>query len=757
MKSKILILAMLLGLLLIPKADAASIVISNVTILPSTNLWIGEDVTLKVYCNGTNSYIEIYGEDNSTIIANLTYNSISNSFDLTLPNYYFTEPNNFTAITYCSKENETVNQTINFSYSKFEYEYDISPSTIYKGDLVEVSVQVYKNDVDISNSIDISLEVYLNNSKVSCPYNYESGKGRVIYLDTSTLAGSYLLTVIITYDRISKTISIPFTVNDPIDFKINSISTTQLSSNSTFKLTITALERGNPIQLDENSVSVKIDNTNCKLISITPSGNSYILTLTAPNLSPDIYTLTATLNYGTYTYYDTTTVYYPINIEGRFIDQNGKSISTKITFYSNDQKILEIYTDSSGKYSGKISPGTYDIKFEFPQATLILEDVDIDSFEDPLKYLYISSTDIEGFNVVGLYVFETDLSYAHASLKLEYDEKNVLDESLIKAYKCEKWNSGKQICVDKWKEIDFVLDDVRNVVEISSNSLSAYALITLRSLNVDFELNKDVYHLKDLIGIRGIVKDEYNNQIGNVNVSVFSGTKIYSTTLTDINGLFTLEFLAPQKEGIYSYILKARKDPFISFNKTFQIKVEKSKDVSIVFPGTIRIYQGKNLSQEVKVVNIGQADLEDLEIALDGISSEYYLKLPKIEHLESGSEKSVYINFVIPSNATPTTLAATLKVLSQNFTKKKTFGLTILEKNETKESKPTGYFIKINFESIPNEVVYLLIIAIVSFSISIILKRRKRGEKKVNESLRYLIELKNYLENRQNLGGVKDG
>lgn len=741
---------MLLGFLLIPKADAVSIAINNVTILPSTNLWIGEDVTFKVYCNGTNSYIEIYGEDNSTIITNLTYNLTSNSFDLTLPNYYFTKPNNFRAITYCSKENETVNQTVNFSYSKFEYEYDVSPSTIYKGDLVEVNIQAYKNDMDISK--DLSLKVYLNNSEVSGIYPYNPSKGRVIYLNTSTLSGSYLLSVIIAYDRINKTISIPFIVNDPINFKINSISTAQLSSNSTFRLTITALERGNPIQLDENSISVKIDNTNCKLISITPSGNSYILTLTAPNLQPDIYTLTATLNYGTYTYYDTLTVYYPINIKGEFIDQNGKSISTKITFYSNNQKILEIYTDSSGKYSGKISPGTYDIKFEFPQATLILEDVDIDSFEDPLNYLYIPSTDIEGFNIVGLYVFETDLSYTHISLKLKYDEKNVLDESLIKVYKCEKWNSGKQICVDKWKEIDFVLDDVRNLVEISSNSLSAYALITLRTLNVDFELNKDVYHLKDLIEIRGIVKDEHNNQIGNVNVSVFSGTKIYSTTLTDINGLFTLEFLAPQKEGIYSYILKARKDPFISFNKTFQIKVEKSKDVSIVFPGTIRISQGKNLSQEVKIVNIGQADLEDLEISLDGIPSEYYLKLPKIEHLESGSEKSIYINFVIPPNATPTTLAATLKVLSQNFTKKKTFGLTILEKNETKESKPTGYFIKINFKSISNEEIYLLIIAVVSFSISIILKRRKKRGKKINDSLRYLIELKNYLENRQKLG-----
>ena len=756
MKGKILIFAMLLGFLLIPKADAASIVINNVSILPSTNLWIGEDVTFRVYCNGTNASIEIIGSDNSTINAELNYNSSSSSFDLTIPSYYFNKPNNFTANFYCMLGNETINQTRNFSYSKFDLEYGIDPSKIYKGDLVEVNIQAYKNGIDISK--DIVIKAYLNESKIKGIFPYNPTKGRVIYINTSQLFGYYSLKVNIEYERINKTILIPISVNEPITFRIDSISTTQLSSNDTFELTVTALERGNIIQLTKDILSVKIDNINCDIISITPSGNSYILTLVAPTLSSDEYTLTATLLYDEYSYFDTVTVYYPINIEGRFVDQNSKGISTRISFYSNNQEILRIYTDSSGKYSGKISPGSYDIEFEFPEAVLFLEDVRINNFENPLKYLYFPSINIEGFNVIGVYVFETDLNYEHIYLELNYDEKKILDESLIKVYKCEKWNSGKQICIGNWKEIDFALDDVRNIVKISSNTLSAYALVSLRNLKADFELNKNTFHLKDLVKIRGIVKDEYGNQIEDVNVSLLS-TKIIATTLTDKNGLFELEFYSPENEGTYTYTLKVEKQPFVGFNKTLKIKVEKSKEVSIIFPTTIRIYQGDNLSQELKIVNSGQADLTNLNIEINNVPEEYYLKLPKIEHLNSGNETTIHIHFVIPKNATPTTLAATLKVFNQVFSKEKTFGLTILEKNESREIKPTGHFIeipKIDFKKIENSLTYLTLIAITSFSLSFILKKVRKRKK--NDRSNFLIELKNYLEYKQSLKGeMKNG
>jgi hypothetical protein len=338
-----------------------------------------------------------------------------------------------------------------------------------------------------------------------------------------------------------------------------------------------------------------------------------------------------------------------VAINGKFVDENDKAIPTRLSFFSNGIEKLRLYTDAAGSYSGSLPPGTYDIEIVFPQSTLRLYNVEIKSFEDPIRYYYFGSLDLEGINVAGLFVYEVALPYYKASIEMKYDEKNVANENLIKVYKCENWNSGKKECYGRWNEAIAIVDKIRNVVYVNTTSLSAYAIGTLKKLSIDFNLNKETFYLKDLVRLRGMVLDEYRNPVSNVSISMkIKNTNISAKTFSDNNGLFTLEFLSPEKEGNYSLILTAEKHPFLSFNSSFELKVVKSKEVSIVFPDTISLKQGDNLTQELSIVNIGQTELYNLNISLTGIPSEYYSLTQEIGKLEVGEERKIVIFFAVP-------------------------------------------------------------------------------------------------------------
>jgi hypothetical protein len=256
-----------------------------------------------------------------------------------------------------------------------------------------------------------------------------------------------------------------------------------------------------------------------------------------------------------------------------------------------------------------------------------------------------------------------------------------------------------------------------------------------------------------------MVIDEYKNPVSNASIRIkIKDTNISAKTFSDNNGLFTLEFLTPEKEGNYSLILSAEKHPFLSFNSSFELKVIKSKEISIVFPDTVRVARGENLIQKFSLINTGQAEILNLNLSLTGISSEYYSLVPEIEKLDVGEEKILSINFSVPLNASIGTSSVKLKIFNEEISKEKTFGFTVTEKNQTSETKhpTTGLFSKIVLPRISlDPSIYILIFAAIAFSLSFSLKRRKIKNQDRSRVKNLLLDLKEYLKSREDLAHHK--
>lgn len=764
---KTILIALVVGILMLVESVVAEPKINEINFWPSSEIWVEEDLVIEVNCtNGSNVTATIIGSNYN--ISNIYFEG-NNSKDLytakissaywKVGNFNYT--GNFTVIIKCSDDQQNISiQTKNFTVSKFFVKISsISPSPIYLGDMIEISVWVKKETSTTSipiNSPDVKFNVTLDNQPVSfLSPPYASNRGWIILLNSSNITNynkTHYLEITVFYDRVNATESTSFSIQEPIQFSIISVDKNWVKPNETINLRIQALDRGVVIPLTTENLKVKIGSKEATVLTITSSGNYYNTAILTPALSPGSYDVVATLLYKNNSYTASKPIDYIVPIFGRIVDGNGKGVSTRISFYSAGTEKLRLYTDSAGSYSGSLPPGTYDVEFVFPQSTLRLYDAEINKFEDPIKYYYFESVDVPGLNVAGLFVYETDLRYYKASIEMKYSEGNVLNENLLKVYKCEDWNSGRKECYGKWNEISASIDTIRNIVYVNTSSLSAYAIGTVKKLSVDFNINKQIFHLKDLVKVKGMVVDEDKNPVRNASVTVqIKNTPIKQKVFSDNNGLFTIEFLSPEEEGNYSLILTAEKYPYTSFNSNLSLQVVKSREVSLVFPDTIRVNVGENLTQEFSIVNIGQSDLYDLKISLEGVPKEYYSLQDRIDVLKIDEEKKLYVMFFIPTNASTGTLSGKIKVSNDEVYKEKVFGFTILEKNQTvvKVGAPAGFFGKI-IPQIPFDPIYLLIFALVIFSLAFLLKKRKIRFEGRSEMKRFLIEVKEYLKRKEN-------
>lgn len=735
------------AILLLSRPVLASPQINSMTFYPSQNIWLNnkESMTINVSCTDDTSrtlnvYADIVGKNPQIIIDNQTFTNDSGLYTTTLDYFIFDgKPNNFSVNVSCVNDFGESNNSIDyFTVSNFTTDISaivnpITKSTIYLGDSdpIEVDVSVKKNNKPIgpSDPENVKFAIILDGSPVSSKiptYPYQSDNW-LIYLDPGNVSGQHTLQITTFYDRVSDTKSASFTVYDPIQFSITGISKTQVTSNATVNLQIQAFDRGKIIPLT-NNLTILVDYLPATITSITPIGNYFNIAVLMPSLSSGVHTLIASLASSCKTCSDSTTIYYIVPVSGTITDENGKGVSVQLRFLANGVEKLKLSTDSNGAYSGNIPPDTYDIQAIFPQSILYLNSVVVSSFGDPIKYYYLTSVDVPGLNLAGLYVYEVALPYSRVSLEMKYDERNVLNENLIEVYRCEDWNTGRKTCYGSWEEVGASVDTIRNTVYVNTTGLSAYAIGTLMRLSPEFNLNKDKFYLKDLVSIRGVVFDENRNTVANASVRMYvKGTNIAKTVFSDASGVFSMEFLSPEIEGNYTLVLSAEKNPYLIFNSSQNLEVVESKDISIVFPDTVQIKQDENFTQEFTLVNIGQRELYNLNISLTGIPSEYYTLISSIEKLDVNEERKFSIYFSIPPNASAGTSSATLKVFNDGVSKEKIFGLTVMEKNQTAitTTPTTGLLGKIILPKIDQNLIYILLFAAISFSLAFVLKRMK--------------------------------
>ncbi len=567
-------------------------------------------------------------------------------------------------------------------------------------------------------------------------------------IDTPASSGTYNLKVVAFYDRTSVLDYDTIDVRNKIEFEIVSIDKDWVTANDNITIKLKALEKGGVIELNKNNVDIKIGSANIEITSISRQGDLFNVKITTPNIGSGKYQLEAYLDHEGSSYSDTEPINYVVEIKGKL----GKGV--ELRFIKNDEVEHSLITDAYGYYSTSLPPDVYDIEVVFPQSTLYLYEVSVSSFDDPIKYGYSETISVPGIRNAGLFSFEVDLSYSDIDIEMRYIEKNVLNEEKLEVFECSNWNVAKDKCNDEWILINSEIDTIRNKAKVDSITLSAFVVGEIKSMNVDFSLDRGSYILGDKIVIRGIVKDEDGSVVNNASIDVqIKNTEIKSKTTADENGVFSIEIPAPEFEGDYKLSLKSKKYPYTSFSDEKDFKVVKSKSVFIDFPDTVKIERGSNFTQEFSLVNNGQADIEDITISLEGLSENYYKIISDNIDLDSEERKTLYIDFSVPVYAEPGISSVTLKIENGNLSEEKVFGLNIFEKTEeniTTISPGTGLGTGFVFPEISYlEIIYIIIFAAVCFSVAIIFKKRKVKKRGKNSSRNFLFDIKNIIEREE--------
>ena len=698
-------------------------VITNITFEPSSEIYVGENLTLRVICNGSEVKAKIYSS--STTLPPITLTQVSpNTFETTLWSLTL-EKGSYTVNLSCSDENNTTHNLTTFSVHELEGKItDVYPSKIFTNDLIKVNFEIKEDGalLECSESNFPEFHVYLDDEEVEleglpvCNVN----EGFILFFHAPSQEGNYKLKVVANYGRIELEDEEILNINKLLDFSIISLNTYEFTANKTITLKLKALERGELIEISKDNLEIELDDEKIEIKSITPFSDYYEIKFDVPEKNPGNYELEVFVRKGEQTLSDSTNVYYPIKIYGTF--NPNSVVSATLRFLVNGVEKYKLLTDSNGYFNGRIKPGKYDIEITFSNAEILFYDVDAEDFSKGLTYTFHEDLNLNGLKISTLHFFEPNFEYEKVYLELKYDEGDFSNENLIKVFKCDGWNEAYKRCNSQWKELDFDLDTSKNLVKLELSSLSAFAIATQKSLNLDFALDKDSYWINESIKIYGTVRSG-TNLIENATVTL----KIANhqlTKFTDKNGYFEFELSFPQ-EGIYSFSLKAEKELFEKAEKKGSIEVKRKKSFSIEV-SSIKIYQGQTLTLPIKIVNDGQSDLKDLKVEIEGLPTELYSFLPnQLEELKIGEEKVLNLTFSIPLNATPKTYTAKVKV-SNEISKQEIFTVTILEKKQS--TKLTGKIIE---PIIPIDYLYLLIFAAFSFSTSFVLKKIKK--KKSNE------------------------
>jgi len=477
--------------------------------------------------------------------------------------------------------------------------------------------------------------------------------------------------------------------------------------------------------------------------------SSYKLKFVAPDLPPGEYTLTLTLDFMGIQYKATSKIFYVVPVFGQIIDDSENPIYTIISFWKNGKERYRFVTDSKGNYKGEIVPGVYNLSIMFPQSTLILRDVNIKSFNDPIKYRYFKNAKITGLKTISVFIFDLDISFYKAQVKLNYDDSRVDDESKIVVFECDSWSLEDETCNKNLEVIDFTQDKVRNFINTTTYKIPVYIIGTRNKINVACYLEKTKVALNESTSLQCSAKDNGGNPVVNASVVLKIDNGDIKTTKTNADGIFEFS-LTFKREGNFTFNVSVEKVPFIDGYFESSLIVEKSKELSVNFPRTIRVELGSNQTLNFSIINTGQTDLYNLTIEIVGIpQSYYYLFEQKIDKIEVGEKKTIIIFFNVPANSITGTSSGKIIIKNPYISYSNDFGFTITEPIEKNErAKPTGLAFNIQIPNMSDfridyNIFLIFLFGITSFGLAGILKHKKKKLLDLSYKLEEVIEYLN--------------
>ena len=741
----------------IPSSALCAPMISNATFSPSQDLWQGENLTISLSCNDPSGITGVHANLSGPGISfqNMPLTLSGSFYQLSLTGHHLATRGHYAINFTCdSQANESTSYTSGFDVSSFSARINsVDPADIYSGSDITVYFDVMKNDQPLK-SIDGNgpyFSVYVDGSKRTLklsPPGYYDGKGWGLVIGPES-RGSHTITASAEYSRMSANYSFQADISDEVEFSIASIDKDVVRGGDTVTLVLEAYDRGDVIELNSSNLAVFINGQQSDITSLSKTGNLFQARFTVPGLGPGEYQLRARLVHEGMNYFSVKTIQYYIPASGRLLDGADKSLYVQMDFFRYGAKNLTATTDSSGAYSFDIKPGTYDISLRFPKATLFLKDVNIASFDDPLRHDYITDPSLPGIGSIAAFYFDAALTFSYADIEMSYNEKLVNDEHELKVFECTNWNSGKRQCNSNWIESDSDFDYTRNIAKLHVSSLSAYALGTKQNLSCSVNTDKQTYYVNDSVRVSGIASSG-TYRVANATVRVFmQGTNINQNMLSGPDGEFSASFVAALPEGNYTLVSESAKSPYGSCSASRRIEIAKRREVYVTVPSSIRVERGKDYTQKITVVNTGQVDLTKLRASVSGIPEDWFTVESGDAGLAIGKQAEIVITFHVPEDAAEETRSAVIKLSSNELEESRNIGFTVLPEVSVQTvatNAPSGSFLDISlpeinlaYAAVGGFIIALLPVTV--FLKSFITRRRRETQK-------LLMDVKNSMKAR---------
>ncbi len=746
MKGMVKFASVLAIFIILPIVSAAPS-ISNFVVQPQS-IWLGSgNIQASIDCSDANYSI---AGVRATIIGNGMYLgkdfSLANgtTYSLTLYNNYdIDRKGTFNLTTACANSNnETATSSSSFTVSTISGSISaVSPNPAYTDSIIEIDFPITKDGAQFSGP---SPSFYLSvdgQPQVIRTFYFDSNKGWVIKFDSPS-SGSHAISLTASvsvpgYSSVNLTGSTTVQVSAPFEFDILSMENTLVKPGDTVKVDLRAYDHGSQIQITKDDLNIWVGSTLLNY-NLTKIGSAFEASVIMPQLQSGVYTLNAQLSYNGNAQSDTANIYYVIPVTGRLLDSGNNAIPASIKFSSGSTQ-WTFTTNGTGYYSGSIPTGTYTVEISFPDSRLTLGGAIINSFDDPVRYGSLTGVDIPGVKTANIFSYAVGFPFSTADILMNYNEAGVPNENSLEVFRCADWNSAAKACGSGWGSVSAGIDTVRNTVDYSGSSLSAFAIGDRMGLQSDFSLDRGAYYLKDVVKVTGMALDDVRRPVPGADVNfAVAGAGINVSTKSDNNGVYTIQFIAPDREGDYNATTTLGKGMYLPSVAQSQLTVSRSKQLSIVMPTSVKVAQNGTQAVQAKLVNTGQTGFDNVSLDVIGIPSGRYSIDKTPSSIKAGEEVSVPITFSAGLNDTPGTFTATLRARSGDYSKEQVFGFTIIQaQNDTPTSSSstlTGLFLlgSLDFLFKPVQVdlpVLLVSLSLLSFSAAIAMRRVEFGRK----------------------------
>lgn len=748
MKRGLLLMSFLAVLVLF--ADGSHATLTSSVSVQKDNIWLGDTQTIFLNCTDDNSSVTFPNQQDAVIYTPHPkffmekFSKISGtngSYILNIPINIFAT---YDVVAYCENSLlETHNSSKSFTVSNLSMSINSIKSPVYVGDSEIINLIVEENGQLIIDPQDILFKISFGGTNI-VDFSESYGSGWILSFPISAQSlESKVLSINATYKDWSVIANTNVIVASPINFSVTSVDKTWVSANDDVIVNVKATDHGTPITITKDYLSIQIDSTSANIVDVSPSAGGYAVKFSAPSMSRGSHTLRTTFNNSLS---DTRTITYVTSVSGNVFSGAEKSSQVQIRFIKSDVD-RTAKADSTGAYSILIPPGTYAINITDGTPSVGLSDAEINDFDDGIKYQpYLAGT-VRGIQGAGIYFYGIAFEYGSAHLKIPYDQSKISDESQLHAYECTNWNSGKKECSSDWRQIESKIDTVRKVAAFDVIQLNAaYIVGSQDSASFEASPDKESYFIDEKIIFKGIALDSLKNIIPDALISVsVEGTSIRASVRSNAQGVFSVEVPVPATEGSHNLIAGISKAPYLASQKKINIAVARRKELSIVGPDIVRANIGESSEAKFRIINAGQSDLSGLKIAISGVPLNYYQILPSdtLDSLKVNEEKEVSVRFTIPGDAAKTTFGASFDISKEDFTKKYSFGLTILSKENASVAAvssavndasggpalsfnfPTALLTSMTSAVAPTDALYLALFAAASISGALIMRNRR--------------------------------